>query len=81
MQAQDLDLINRPEPKYIQPHTLATCKARVVELGFTVDEASSWENDRWIYAFSVECYPGSYGEPKVTVGFSKETGYLQVFHP
>jgi hypothetical protein len=50
----------------------------VQEYGFT-PSCGCWESDHTIHAFSVESYGAStYGAPKMSVSYSKETKWVQV---
>lgn len=50
--------------------TLVELKNLVLANGYRVS-ASSYEDDRFVYASSVEVYPDSYGHPRFAVQFCK----------
>lgn len=61
-----------------QAFTLDQAKSLITELGGTPLNGASWEDDRAIYASSVETVPGCYGHPRYEVMFSKESHWLSV---
>jgi hypothetical protein len=59
-----------------QKFSLEQAKQMIVEMGGTVCNGASWEDDRNIYASSVQTVRGTYGHPRYEVMFSKESGWL-----
>lgn len=58
------------------PPTFDDLKSELIADGYRVS-AGSYEDDRTVYACSVESLPGAYGpEPRATIQFDKATGYV-----
>lgn len=56
--------------------TLETLQGLIRQAGYS-NSAADWENENFIFAFSREiCGPATYGHPKATARYNKETKML-----
>lgn len=63
-------------PKAALHETYEGAKQLIKGSGYKIS-AGSYETERLICVFSVETIPGTFGHPKATVLYNKETGMVQ----
>ena len=56
--------------------TLNEAKEMIRQMGGTPLNGAFWEDERFVYASSVETVPGCYGHPRYEVQFGKQDGWL-----